>query len=160
MVEELRTILALLTLLGCGLMAGVFFAFSAFVMKAFARLPAAEGMASMQSVNRAVINPVFMTVFLGTAVACVLTLAHSLTRWHSSGSVYLLIGCLLYLIGTFAVTMFLNVPLNNTLAAVEPAAPNSDKLWANYQASWTAWNHVRAVASLLASGLFALALRG
>lgn len=160
MFEELRTILTILTLLGCGLMAGVFFAFSAFVMKALARLPAAEGMAAMQSVNRAVINPVFLGVFLGTAVACLLELADSFRQWRSSGSVYLLAGCLLYLIGTFGVTMFLNVPLNNALVAVEPAAPDSDKLWADYQTKWTAWNHVRAVASLLASGLFALALRG
>ena len=62
--------LKLLAALGCGLMAGVFFAFSAFVMNALARLPAAAGIAAMQSINITVINPLFMTVFLGTAANC------------------------------------------------------------------------------------------
>lgn len=158
MFEELRPILALLSSLGCGLMAGVFFAFSAFVMKAFGRLRPAEGMAAMQSVNRAVINPIFLGVFLGTAVACLLGLADSFMQWRAPGAIYVLIGCLFYLIGTFGMTMFFNVPLNNTLAAVEPTADDSGKLWADYQTRWTAWNHVRTVASLIASGLFAFAL--
>ena len=43
--------LTLFAALGCGLIAGVFFAFSTFVMKALARLPSGEGMAAMQSIN-------------------------------------------------------------------------------------------------------------
>jgi uncharacterized membrane protein len=61
--------LTLFAALGCGLVAGVFFAFSTFVMKALARLPAPQGIAAMQSINVIVINPWFMTAFLGTAAA-------------------------------------------------------------------------------------------
>jgi uncharacterized membrane protein len=68
--------------LGCGLISGGFFAFSAFVMKALARLPPSAGVAAMQSINVAVINPVFMAAFLGTAAACILAVAGSLLRWH------------------------------------------------------------------------------
>jgi uncharacterized membrane protein len=57
--------------LGCGLMAGLFFAFSVSVMKALARLPSGAGMAAMQSINVAIINPVFLAAFFGTAAACV-----------------------------------------------------------------------------------------
>jgi hypothetical protein len=43
--------LTVVTALGCGLNAGVFFAFSSFVMKALARLQPAQGIAAMQSIN-------------------------------------------------------------------------------------------------------------
>jgi uncharacterized membrane protein len=58
MIDHLLFALTLVAALGCGLMAGVFFAFSAFVMKALARLPLAQGIAAMQSINVAVINPI------------------------------------------------------------------------------------------------------
>ena len=57
--NSLISILALITALGCGTIAGVFFAFSTFVMKALARLPANEGIAAMQSINVAAVNSWF-----------------------------------------------------------------------------------------------------
>jgi uncharacterized membrane protein len=101
--------LTLITALGCGLVAGVFYAFSTFVMKALARLPAAQGIAAMQSINVVVINPWFMTVFFGTAAACVVVVVFSMLRWGEPSAVYLLIGSLLYLIGTILVTIVFNV---------------------------------------------------
>ena len=158
-INELRPFLALSAALGCGLIAGVFFAFSAFVMRAFARLPPAEGIAAMQSVNVAVLNPLFLTVFMGTAAACVVAIVFSWLRWREPGAAYLLAGGLLYLVGTFLVTIAFNVPRNDALAAVAPADPESAKLWASYLTSWTAWNHVRTVAALTAAALFTLAFR-
>lgn len=158
-VDGLLFAVTLFAALGCGLMAGVFFAFSAFVMKAFARLPPGEGMAAMQAVNVAVLNPLFLTVFLGTAVACAIAVVSSWLRWHEPGAVYGLAGGLLYLIGTFLVTAVFNVPKNNALASAAPADPGSARLWASYLASWTAWNHVRTAAALAAAAAFSLALR-
>lgn len=158
-INELRLILTFSAALGCGLIAGVFFAFSAFVMRAFARLPPGEGMAAMQSVNVAVLNPLFLTVFLGTAAVSLLAVISSFLRWHEPGAVYLLVGGLLYLVGTFLVTIVFNVPRNEALAPVAPADPESAKLWASYLASWTAWNHVRTVAALAAAASFTIALR-
>jgi uncharacterized membrane protein len=73
----------LLAALGCGLIAGVFFAFSTFVMKALAQQPAAQGIATMQSINITVINPWFMTVFLGTVIACLWVTIGALSNWHN-----------------------------------------------------------------------------
>ena len=81
--------LTCVTALGCGLIAGLFFAFSIAVMQALARLPAAGGIAAMQSINSAILNPLFLAVFLGTAVGCALMIITALARWHSPGSVYL-----------------------------------------------------------------------
>ena len=122
MSDDLIFVLTLVSALGCGLMAGLFFAFSVSVMKALARLPSAEGIAAMQSINVAIINPVFLAAFFGTAAACVLIIMiASLLRWHDPGAVYLLIGGAFYLIGTFLVTFVFNVPKNNALATVAPA---------------------------------------
>ncbi len=56
--------ITLCALLGCGLMAGLFFAFSVCVMKALAQLPPEKGIAAMQSINVTILNPVFFVVFL------------------------------------------------------------------------------------------------
>jgi uncharacterized membrane protein len=156
--EKILPTLILLAALGSGLIAGAFFAFSSFVMKALGRIAPAEGMAAMQSINIVVLNPVFLSVFVGTALACVLAIVFSWLRWNQPGAAYLLAGGLLYLIGTFLVTMAFNVPRNDALAAVAPADPESARLWVSYLSSWTAWNHVRTVAALAAAASFSIAL--
>jgi uncharacterized membrane protein len=158
-VEQLLFAVTLLAALGCGLIAGVFFAFSAFVMKALARLPPGEGIAAMQSINVAVLNPWFLGAFFGTAAACVVALICSLLRWHEPGAVYLFLGAVLYLAGSLLVTMVFNVPRNQALAAIARADPGAASRWTGYVASWTAWNHVRTAASLAAAASFGIALR-
>jgi uncharacterized membrane protein len=158
-VDQLLFVVTLLAVLGCGLIAGVFFAFSAFVMKALARLPPGEGIAAMQSINIVVLNPWFLGVFLGTAAICVVALIASLLRWHQPGAVYLLVGAALYLLGSLLVTIVFNVPKNNALVSVAPADPDAASLWADYVTNWTAWNHVRTAASLAAAASFGIALR-
>ncbi|BAY13247.1 anthrone oxygenase family protein [Calothrix sp. NIES-2098] len=151
-------LLKLFSALGCGLMAGVFFAFSSFVMNALGRLQATQGISAMQSINITVINPLFMLAFLGTAAACVFVLVSSLLKWYQPGAAYLLVASLLYLLGTFGVTILFNVPLNDALAKVDPSSTDGANLWVNYLANWTMWNHVRTVAALLAAAAFTIAL--
>jgi uncharacterized membrane protein len=158
MINNLLFPLTLVSALGCGLIAGVFFAFSAFVMKALASLPPAQGIAAMQSINVAVLNTLFLGTFLGTAVVCIILAAFSLFSWHKTGTGYLLTGSALYLIGTVFVTGMFNVPRNEALAAVDPAGANAAQLWAGYVTGWTAWNHVRTVAALAAAALLTVAL--
>jgi uncharacterized membrane protein len=143
---------------GCGLIAGVFFAFSTFVMPALARLQPDRGIVAMQSINITAINPLFMLALFGTAIACLFTLISSLLHWQQSGTIYLSIGSLLYLVGAILVTMLGNVPLNNALAKVEPDSIEGATLWAEYLTDWTFWNHVRTLASLAASATFIFAL--
>ena len=112
----------------------------------------------MQSINVAAVQPLFMAAFLGTAAACTLLAVSSLLRWHKPGASYLLAGSLLYLAGTFLVTILCNVPRNDALAAVDPASADGAGLWAGYITSWTAWNHVRTVAALAAAVSHTIAL--
>jgi uncharacterized membrane protein len=159
MIDALLFALTLAAALGCGLIAGVFFAFSAFVMAALARLPAAQGIAAMQSINVVVINPAFLGVFFGTAVLCVILIVAALVTWGETGAIYLLVGGAFYLAGTIGVTMACNVPRNDALAAVAPDSTDGAGLWTRYVSEWTAWNHVRTVAALLAAASFTMALR-
>lgn len=157
-VDQLSFALKLFAALGCGLIAGVFFAFSTFVMKALAQQPPSQGIAAMQSINITVINPWFMTAFLGTGVACIVLIVSSLLKWQQPSAAYLLVGSLLYLIGTFGVTIALNVPLNDALAIVKPDSTEGTNLWASYLTNWTFWNHIRTVAALLAATALTIAL--
>ena len=158
MIDDSLFALTFVSALGCGLIAGVFFAFSAFVMKALARLPPAQGIAAMQSINVVVINPLFMVALFGTALACVALAVSSFFRWNEPSAVYLLVGSLLYLVGTIAVTMVFNVPRNDALAAADPDSADGARLWAGYVTSWTAWNSVRTAAALAAAALLTFAL--
>lgn len=141
-----------------GLIAGVFFAFSAFVMAALGRLPTVQGIAAMQSINRVVLNPCFLAPFLGAGVAGLLLTLAALAIWRQPGAPWLLGGGLLYLGGTLLVTLRCNVPLNRMLAAVEPDSAEGAALWRRYLARWTAWNHLRTAAALASAAAFTVAL--
>lgn len=155
-VDNLRFPLTLFTALGCGLVAGVFFAFSTFVMNALARLQPKEGIIAMQSINITAINPLFMLALFGTAVACIFLAVSSVLKWHQPGAAYLLVGSLLYLIGTVLVTIAFNVPLNDALAIAKPDSTEGANLWARYLTNWTFWNHVRTIAALAAALILGL----
>src|ERR1700694_2912054 len=93
-----------LAVLGTGLMGGVFFAFSSFVMKALASLSPSQGIVAMQSINIMAVNPLFMAALFGNTAICVLLAIYSMTSWHQRGAFYLFIGSLLYLLGAFLTT--------------------------------------------------------
>jgi uncharacterized membrane protein len=157
-IHNLRFPLLLFAAVGSGLNAGVFFAFSTFVMPALARLQPSQGIAAMQSINITAINLLFMLALFGTALACLLLAGSVLFKWQQSSAVYLLVGSLLYLIGTIGVTIACNVPLNDALAIVKPDSAEGATLWAKYLTDWTFWNHVRTIAAIAAATLFTLSL--
>lgn len=158
MSEGLLFVLTLVAALGSGLVAGVFFAFSTFVMTALACLPPAHGIAAMRSINVAVINPMFLGTMFGTGAVCIVLAIVALLGWEEPGAAWLLAGSVLYVVGDVVVTMAFNVPLNNALAAVEPMSAEGSALWSRYLREWTAWNHVRTVAGLAALAAFIMAL--
>lgn len=156
--DQLLTISTLLAALGCGLIAGAFFAFSSFVLAALARLPAPAGIAAMQSIIAAIKTPLFLVVFFGTAALAGLLGIAAPLRWSEPGALYLLIGSLLYLNGPFGVTLLKNLPLNNKLAATKPEGKESARTWEEFRAAWGLWNHARWIGALGASAAFILAL--
>lgn len=130
--------------LGCGTVAGVFFAFSAMVMPGLRRTTPAEGVAAMRAINAAVLNPAFLGVFLGTALVSVVA--------AFGGGPWAWAGAALYVLGVVVLTGAYHVPRNNELE--RRATPD---YWARYLREWVPANHVRALVSLAASAAFVLA---
>lgn len=153
----------LLAALGCALIAGIFLAFSSFVMTALGRLPAGQGAAAMRSINVAVLNPLFLGLFFGAGLLCLVLAADGVMRSSAVGGMTAAGFCriaaaLLYVGGTLVVTMICNVPLNNALAEVTNDSTEGVALWQYYLRRWTAWNHIRTVCAGLGSALLIVSL--
>jgi uncharacterized membrane protein len=150
--------LTIVAAIGAGVSAGVYFAFSAFVMKALGRLPAGQGVSAMNAINKAAPAPLFMLALFGTAVVCVALAVIALRDLDQRWAGYLLAGSALYL-ASVVLTIAYHVPRNDALARVDPTGPGATRAWAGYLRPWTAWNHVRTVASLAGTTTFILALQ-
>jgi uncharacterized membrane protein len=152
------TALALLACIGAGTVGGVFFAFSTFVMKALAQLPASQGVAAMQRINVVVLNRLFLGVFMGTAVLAAGCVVASVIPWSAPRSPLLLAAGLLYVVGTFFVTVAFNVPRNERLARLNAESSEAAVYWPVYVREWSMWNHLRTAASVASAACSAAAL--
>lgn len=157
MTDLLFVSLRFVAVIGCALMAGLYFAFSNTIMPSLAKLEPSQGILAMQTINRIILNPLFLLLFVGSAVACVLLVIFSLGKLPALNATLLILGAVIYILGSPIVTAAFNVPLNDTLAVLAPNAVASPDLWAGYLQNWTTWNHVRTVASLLATLLLLIA---
>ncbi|WP_128377794.1 DUF1772 domain-containing protein [Streptomyces cavernae] len=158
MIDGPYFVLTMLGVLGTGLVAGVFCAFSTFVMRGLASLPPARGVATMNAINVAALKPPFMIVFVGSAVLCSVLAVITFVVLPAEGSVELLLGSALYLFGTFGLTILANVPRNEALLKLDPGTAEAAAYWPAYVREWTMWNHVRGVASAAAMVSYVLAL--
>jgi uncharacterized membrane protein len=155
---QLVTMLVWFSALGCGLLAGVYFAFSAFVMTALGRSGHATGVAAMNSINSTILRSLFMPLFFGTTLSSAVLAVVGALRWREPASLPLLAGGVVYVLGMFGVTMVRNVPLNNVLAAADPESPAGAPIWERYRRDWTFWNHARTIACVAATALFIAAI--
>ncbi|MFD9004323.1 DUF1772 domain-containing protein [Streptomyces sp. NPDC059582] len=158
MIDGPYLVLAALGVLGSALMAGVFCAFSVLVMRGLAALPPAQGVAAMNAINSSAMTPAFMIVFLGAAALCAVIAVVTFVLWPDDGTIELLSGSALYLVGSFGVTVAANVPRNEQLMKLEAGTPEAVRYWPVYVREWTLWNHVRALASAAAAVAYLLAL--
>jgi uncharacterized membrane protein len=149
--------LPLLVCIGAATVGGVFLAFSTFVMKAIAQGPASQGVAVMQRINVVVLNPLFLGVFVGTAVLAAVCVVAGFFPWGAARSVLLLVAGLCYLLGSFGVTAAFSVPRNERLARLDAESEAAGAYWPVYVREWLWWNHVRAAASLVSAASAAAA---
>ena len=133
------------------LMAGLFYAWSCSVMLGFARLSDREFVSVMQKTNRAILNPVFFAAFLGAPIF--LLISTVLHYQQTPRFTLLLPATIIYLIGNFGVTIFGNVPLNNTLDRFQSESAADEEISQhrkNFERRWNILNHIRAVCSTVA----------
>lgn len=153
---EYLAALVVVALVGAGLVSGLLFAFSNFVMRALRELPPESGMQAMQRINVTVLNPGFLALFVGTTVVCLAIVALCMLRLESPGAAWLLAGASAYLLGPFGVTALANVPLNERLAGRGPSEAATE--WPRYVTAWLRWNHVRTLAGAVSVALLAIGL--
>ena len=140
-----RVVLFVLALLAGALSAGFFYTFSILIMPALATADAGTAILAMQKINLSVRTALFAFAFFGAPALALLTAAaaglagHRLAAWLALASGLLQVGAV------FAVTMLVNVPLNEALAPVAVSGPAAAATWGAHDARWTPWNHVRAV---------------
>ena len=150
------TFIIVASITGAGLVTGLLFAFSNFVMRALADLPSEKGMFAMQRINETIINPIFMVLFLGTPILCSVIAVISGLKINEPGNLFLLVGALAYVIGPFGITMLFNVPLNNLLARADVS--DSNDIWPMYQKKWQRWNHIRTYIGVVSVVFIAIGL--
>lgn len=148
-----QAIIVVGAIVGGGLVTGILFAFSNFALRALEDLPAEQGMHTMQRINERIQNPVFLALFFGTPVLCVLIIVATLGDFDVPGAPVQLFGALTYLAGPFAITVARNVPLNNRLA--DAATGDAGTVWPSYRRDWQRWNHVRSYLGIVSLMLLA-----
>jgi uncharacterized membrane protein len=144
--------------LGTGVVGGVFYAFSSFVMPGLERLPAAQGVAAMKEINITAEHPAFMVAFMGTTALCLYLGVRGVLDWGDTRATLLVAGSALYLAGAFLLTIAYNVPLNNELAGLSPHAADAAQRWQEYLDQWNWANHLRGAASVAAAAAYLGAL--
>ena len=97
-------VLILIAVIGSGIVGGIFYGFSSFVMRGLGRLPPEQGAAAMNHINVTVITPSFMLAFMGTALICVVILIASYFWWGQLSGKLMLAASLLYWVGCIGVT--------------------------------------------------------
>ena len=150
--NALRTA-ALATAAASGVLGGVLFGFSSFVMPALRRLPASHAVTTMQALNRTAPRALGLPLVIsgpGTAAVA----ARALTRADVPGEVRtLLVTGAVTAVAAFAITVGYHVPRNNRLDTVDATSDAAAPAWGSFVPGWVSMNHARTALSLVSSGL-------
>jgi uncharacterized membrane protein len=147
-------------ILGSGLLSGLYFIFSFCVMNALNAQSPSSAIATMNSINEVIINPPFILVFMGTPIVCAVLLYSCFKEGlgKTIDNQFTAAGALVLLVGEFLLTAVVHVPKNDALAAYAVGSGSDVSTWANYYTTWTPWNHVRMLASMVTVTLLSTAL--
>ena len=135
--------------LGSGLIAGVYLAFSGFIMQALGKINPAQAIAAMNSINETILRSLFMPLFFASSFVSLCLVIVAFARWGKAGTELALLAGVVYFVGMFVCTILFNVPLNNSLVNLDPNSANANQVWSRYLKIWTNWNHLRTVSSLV-----------
>jgi uncharacterized membrane protein len=146
------TIVLIVTATTTGLIAGLFYAYSCSINLGLGRLPDGAYLAAMQSINKAILNPVFFASFMGTLILLPLCTYLQYRQPLSPKFIILLISTTLYLTGVFGVTIFGNVPLNESLARFDFSVASVEDISReriNFEKPWNRLHQIRTIASVV-----------
>ncbi|NLS15490.1 DUF1772 domain-containing protein [Rhizobium sp. P40RR-XXII] len=151
---------SLLSLLSSGAIFGFFYAWICSTMWGLDAADPALAIGAMQAMNASVRNTVFAPAFFATPFVLIATAMFAWFCRLKAASLIFAIAGLLYLSGGVILTMTVNVPMNEALAAVviPQDAAEARRIWENYSGPWQFWNTVRTIVSGLTLALTGIAI--
>ncbi len=150
MFDSMIAISLTIAAIGAGLMTGVYFAFSGFIMRSLDQLGAVHAADAMNAINEVILRSWFMALFFGSTLLYVVLAAVAVFDTDLAGRWFLFAAGFIYVVGMFLCTAMFNVPLNNRLADAGSDNNAKAETWTHYFKHWTRWNHLRSVCSLAA----------
>lgn len=142
---------ALAILLG-GIVSGIFFAFSDFIMKSLATIPHTAVVDAMAEINRRVYRSIFIIGIWGVALLSAALIYAGAIYTQAPESPWLIAG------GIIAVSFMFNIPMNHKLESLGSTHAKSQSYWQLYLPKWTRWNHVRSGSAIVSTACFLMAL--
>lgn len=153
-------IILLFTAIVSGLIAGLLYSYACSVNLGLGKLPDKEYLGAMQSINKEIVNPIFLLSFLGTMILLPVISFMNYTVPVSGRFQYLLFATIVYAIGVLGITFFGNIPLNNSLATFNLDSSSISELAkfrSHFESPWNRLHFIRTVASVLSFILVILA---
>ena len=148
---DVQDILAAAAALLGAAMGGVYFGFSLLVMPGLSRTPDESALRAMQHINRS-IRPVFLLLFVGSALVAAASAVAELVAWQGAVSGWRLVGDVL-IVAHFFITGGFHIPRNTVVDRLSPVAPADQQAWRTISRQWTIGNHVRGWAAFLGAGV-------
>ena len=151
-----QNIFQFLSVLCGGLMAGLLFGYSCSVNIGLKSLENNEYLKAMQSINSAIQNPYFLTVFLSLLLILPVTSFLQYKEMANASFYFILTATVIYFVGVFGVTMFCNVPLNEQLAKFDISTATTNEIATmrqSFEKPWNSYHSIRTIASVISFGL-------
>jgi uncharacterized membrane protein len=157
---DVTDLLLLASVVATGLIAGLFYGWVVSVIPGTKRLDHVEYVRLMQHINREILRPRFLLLFMGVPFLLVAAGIAQLRSGDQRRGVLVLGSAVTYSVGVFGVTAARNVPLNDALDEFDLANADDADVEArrqSYETRWNRWNAVRSAANLVAFALVAAA---
>ena len=153
---SIKTTTLFATILLTGLSAGFFYAWAVSVIPGTRQVQDLPYLETMQSINRAILNPAFFLIFFGSLA---LLAVSTFLQYREGSSFWLLLAATLtYFAGTFGVTALGNVPLNDSLDVLSLDQLIPEQL-AGFRSRYESrWNRLHLIRTVFAVLSFALSL--
>lgn len=153
-------LIIILTILACGLIAGLFYSYSCSINPGLKNLSDTGYLQSMQQINRAILNPVFFASFMGTLILLPLSTWLGHGYFSSTQFYYFLAATIIYVVLTFGVTIAGNVPLNEALDRFDINSATTEQIQQHRQQFESKWNQLHLIRTLASVSSFLLTILG
>jgi uncharacterized membrane protein len=159
-VDVFRGVALVAATITMGIMTGVFQLYAYAIMPGLGKTDDRTFVGAFQSIDRSIINPLFMVTFFGALVFTGLAALFAVRGDGRSVLPWVVVALVLYVL-VVILTLAINVPLNDQLKAAGDPDRVASLAAARKrfdEAKWVRWNLVRAVASTVAFGCLTWAL--